>query len=122
MNEPEVERIHPEAFAAFAGRAAEGPVVMLNLLAFKPDGGEERYGAYGEAVMPLLTGIGGRPLASYRPGPTMIGDGNWDLAILVEYPTRQAFLDMISSPEYQAISHLRTEALTRAALVPMDPE
>ena len=121
MTEPEVERIHPEAFKAFVERAPEGPVVMLNLLAFKPDGGEERYGEYGEAVLPLLAGVGGSPVAAYKPGPTMIGDGDWDLAVLVEYPTRQAFLDMISSAEYQAIGHLRTEALVRAALIPMDP-
>lgn len=42
-------------------------------------------------------------------------------AVLVEYPTRQAFLEMIGSAEYQAIGHLRTEALTRGELHPMDP-
>lgn len=33
---------------------------MLNLLAFKPDGGRERYAEYGAAVLPLLEGVGGR--------------------------------------------------------------
>ncbi len=28
---------------------------------------------------------------------------------------------MIGSPEYQAIAHLRTEALTKGELHPMDP-
>jgi hypothetical protein len=32
-----------QAMAAFAGRAAEGPVYMLNLLEFVADGGAERY-------------------------------------------------------------------------------
>ena len=41
--------------------------------------------------------------------------------VLVEYPTRQAFLDMIGSAEYQTIGHLRTEALVRGELHPMDP-
>jgi uncharacterized protein (DUF1330 family) len=50
----------------------------------------------------------------------LLGGQSWDLCILVEYPTRRAFLDMISSPEYEAISHLRTEALTRGELHPMD--
>lgn len=55
------ERLNDEGFAAFAGRAAEdAPVVMLNLLAFKPEGGRERYEEYGEATAPLLEKIGGR--------------------------------------------------------------
>ncbi len=33
---------------------------MLNLLAFKPDGGRQRYEEYGEAVAPLLEKAGGR--------------------------------------------------------------
>ncbi len=40
--------------------------------------------------------------------------------ILVEYPTRQAFLDMTGSTEYLAIAHLRTEALVKGELHPLD--
>jgi len=39
------ERPNPDGFAAFAQRAGndgDGPVTMLNLLAFEPDGGRER--------------------------------------------------------------------------------
>ena len=50
----------------------------------------------------------------------LIGDAGWDLVVLVEYPSRQAFLDMIGSAAYQEIGHLRTEALERAELHPMD--
>jgi uncharacterized protein (DUF1330 family) len=117
----DVERLNREAFASFAERAGDGPVVMLNLLAFDPDGGEERYGRYAEATAPLLAGVGGRILSAYRPAETLIGGEEWDVVVLVEYPTRQAFLDMVSSTEYQAITHLRTEGLIRAGLVPMDP-
>lgn len=117
-----VERLRPDGFEAFGERAAEGPVVMLNLLKFEPDGGRERYREYGEATAPLLERVGGRLLTAYRPDPALIGDDfEWDLVALVEYPTRQAFLDMISSPEYQEITHIRTEALRAAALVPFDP-
>ena len=52
--------------------------------------------------------------------PALLGEDSWDLVVLVEYPTRQAFLDMIGSPDYQAIAHLRTEALTKGELHPMD--
>jgi uncharacterized protein (DUF1330 family) len=43
------------------------------------------------------------------------------MVALVEYPTRQAFLDMVGSPEYQAIARLREEALVRGELHPLDP-
>jgi len=116
----QVERLNKEAFAAFAGRADEGPVFMLNLLAFKPDGGRESYERYGEAVAPILAKAGGRPVYAGRPAAALIGERSWDLVIVVEYPTRQAFLGMITSPEYQEIAHLRTEGLLRAELHPMD--
>jgi uncharacterized protein (DUF1330 family) len=115
------EPLNQEGFAAFAGRAAEGPVVMLNLLSFQPDGGRERYEEYGAAVAPLLEKIGGRIVFLGEPATALLGEGSWDLVVLVEYPTRQAFLDMIGSSEYQAVGHLRTEALLKGELHPIDP-
>jgi uncharacterized protein (DUF1330 family) len=94
---------------------------MLNLLAFKPDGGRERYEEYGEAVAPLLEKIGGRMVFIGTSAQALLGDDSWDLVVLVEYPTRKSFLDMIGSIEYQAVGHLRTEALTKGELHPMDP-
>ncbi len=115
------ERLNQEGFAVFSGRAGDGvPVVMLNLLAFKPDGGQERYEEYGAAVAPLLEKVGGRIVFVGQPAVALLGEGSWDMVALVEYPTRQAFLDMISSPEYQAVGHLRTEALVKGELHPMD--
>jgi uncharacterized protein (DUF1330 family) len=115
-----VEVPNEEAMAAFAARATDGPVYMLNLLEFLPDGGAERYAEYGQAVAPLLEGVGGRPVFAAQPAEDLIGEGHWDLMVVVEYPTRQAFLDMVSSPDYQAIAHLRTEALRRSELRAMD--
>lgn len=115
------ERLNQEGFARFAERAAEdAPVVMLNLLAFRPDGGRERYEEYGEAVAPLLERAGGRIVFMGSPASVLLGDSSWDLVVLVEHPTRQAFLEMIGSPEYLAIGHLRTEALVKGELHPMD--
>jgi uncharacterized protein (DUF1330 family) len=109
-----------QAMAAFAARASEGPVYMLNLLEFLPDGGAERYGEYAAAVAPIFERAGGRAVFAGRPVENLIGDGKWDLMIVAEYPTRQAFLDMVSSPEYQAIEHLRSESLVRSELRAMD--
>ncbi len=115
-----IDRPNQDAFAAFSERAGDGPVYMLNLLEFRPDGGAERYAEYGEAVAPLLARAGGKPVFAGRPSESLIGEGEWDLMLLVSYPTRQAFLDMVSSPEYQAIEHLRTDALVRSELRAMD--
>ena len=117
----EAEPLNREGFIAFSSRLQEGPVQMLNLLAFKPDGGRERYAEYGAAVAPLLERVGGRPVVAAKASTALIGDGSWDMVLLVEYPTRQAFIDMISSPDYQAIAHLRTEALERSELHPTEP-
>ena len=118
----QAEPLNQEGFAAFSARAAEqAPVVMLNMLAFKPDGGRERYEEYGAAVAPLLEKVGGRIVFLGEPAPPLLGEGSWDLVVLVEYPTRAAFQEMIGSPEYQAIAHLRTEALVKGELHPMDP-
>lgn len=117
-----METPNQEGFAAFAQRAGEdAPVVMLNLLAFEPDGGRERYEEYGEAVAPLLEQAGGRIAFLGDSATALLGKGSWDLVVLVEYPSRRAFLEMTASPEYQQIAHLRTEALVRSELHPMDP-
>lgn len=115
------EPLNQEGLAAFAARAGDGtPVTMLNLLAFKPDGGQERYAEYGAAVTPIVEKLGGRIVFAGAPAAPLLGEAGWDLMVLVEYPSRQAFLDMVASEEYQAIGHLRTEALTRSELHPLD--
>lgn len=120
MGASEPERPNDQGLSAFAGRADEGPVTMLNLLRLKPDGGRERYEEYGAAVAPLLEKVGGRIASAGSASPALLGEESWDVVALVEYPTRQAFLDMVGSPEYQAIAHLRTEALERGELHPLD--
>lgn len=116
------EQVNPEGFAAFSARAGEdAPVVMLNLLAFREEGGRERYEEYGAAVAPLLERAGGRVVFAGPSAPPLLGEGPWDLVLLVEYPTRQAFLDMVGSEEYRGIAHLRTEALVRGELHPLEP-
>ena len=118
----EPERLNPEGFAAYASRAGDGmPVVMLNLLRFRPEGGREHYEEYGAAVAPLLEKVGGRIHFVGQAGPPLLSGGPWDLVLLVEYPTRQAFLEMVGSEAYQAIAHLRTEALAEGELHPLDP-
>ena len=109
-----------EQIRELVGSAQKGPVVMLNLLKFKPDGGEATYRRYGEAVLPILGKIGARLLWQGRADSVVIGDvagDGWDAVALVEYPTRQAFLDMVTSADYQAIAGLRSDALVDSRLI-----
>ncbi len=88
MESSQAEPLNKEGFAAFAERAGEdAPVVMLNLLAFKPDGGRKRYEEYGEAVAPSLAKVGGRIVFTGAPAPALLGEDSWDLVVLVEYPS-----------------------------------
>jgi uncharacterized protein (DUF1330 family) len=45
----------------------------------------------------------------------------WDMVVLVRYPSRQQFVDMVNDPTYQRFEHLRTEALVEAVLQATTP-
>jgi len=100
----------PEQMQAFLALPEE-PIVMVNLLKFKPDGGAEAYGRYAEAVGPLLAKVGAKSLFAGRAEICLVGNGDWDTIALVEYPKPQALVDMATSEEYQAIHHHREEGL-----------
>jgi uncharacterized protein (DUF1330 family) len=95
-----------------------GPVVMLNLLRFTDDG-RASYEAYAKALSETF-------LPRYGGHVLYVGDGStplvaeqgqdWDVVLLVQYPSRKAFSEMVADPEYQQVTHLRTEALVEAVL------
>ena len=89
----------------------DGPIVMVNLLKFKSDGGREEYRKYGRKILPILKKIGARILFSGEAKVCLIGNGDWDQIALVEYPNKTALLKMAQSPEYQAIHHHREAGL-----------
>ena len=95
-----------------------GPVVMLNLLRFRPDGGREGYAAYVQHFRRTSAPHGAEVLyAGDGSTPLVAEDGqSWDAVLLVRYPSRQAFSAMVRDPAYQAGSHLRTQSLTEAVL------
>ena len=100
----------PEQVQAFQALPAE-PIVMLNLLKFKPDGGREAYGEYGRKIGPILQKIGARLIFSGEAKVCLIGGGDWDRIALVEYPNPMALMQMSQSEEYQAIHHHRAAGL-----------
>jgi len=103
------------------------PVVMLNLIKYREhaeegfgvDGmtGEQAYRTYGRAFAELGPRFGGEPIWIGRGQRSIIGPEIWDIVILVRYPTRRQFIDMVNDPEYQAIAPIRAAALADSRLV-----
>jgi uncharacterized protein (DUF1330 family) len=95
-----------------------GPVVMLNLLRFL-DGGRASYDEYARRLSEEF-------LAKYGAEVLYAGDGStalvaedgqaWDAVLIVRYPSRTAFCQMVADPDYQQVTHFRTEALSEAVL------
>jgi uncharacterized protein (DUF1330 family) len=66
---------------------------------------------------------GGRLLWSGQAQQVLIGDpaADWDVVALVEYPSRSAFIEMVSSPEYLQAHADREAALERTIVVACSP-
>jgi uncharacterized protein (DUF1330 family) len=94
-----------------------GPVVMLNLLRFK-EGGRASYERYASEIRRFLDALGAEVVYLGDCSTTLVAPESheWDAVLLVRYPSRRAFSSMVADPEYQRITHLRTEALTEAVL------
>jgi uncharacterized protein (DUF1330 family) len=120
-----------EQIQALLDSDLEAPVVMLNLLKFAEraggDGGDgaqsgrDSYTRYGDRVRSMLEQTGARILWQGRADSVVIGGDadDWDAVILVEYPSRKAFIDMTSSPKYQDVSRDRTAGLADSRLIAM---
>ncbi len=106
-----------------------GGVVMTNLIKLKRDStgstqqSADAYNNYMLSTSPFLEEVGGRLLYLGEQQQVFIGGpgDEWDLVLVVEYPSRQAFLTMISNPEYIKIHSLREDALETSALLVTKP-
>lgn len=112
------------------------PVVMLNLLRFReraayPAGqgepgasGRSAYAAYSREIQPILRRVGGQPLwrGEAKSAPIAPEGETWDEVLLVSYPSVGAFLEMVTSPDYRAITFHRTAALEDSRLIATLPE
>lgn len=127
-----------EAARAFFGRAS-GPIVMLNLLRFRPIAdysaalalapaspitGEAAYQRYVEHTRPHLAASGGEILFSGRAGAWLIGpaDEQWDAVLLVRQASVASFLAFASNQEYLAGIGHRVAALEDSRLLPVVAE
>jgi uncharacterized protein (DUF1330 family) len=90
---------------------------MINLARFRERSrddngtGWDAYQRYSKAVIPLLKRVEGTILwAGHIEGAAVgdLGNDRWDWAVLALYPSRAAFLEMMTSPEY-AIANIERE-------------
>lgn len=112
---------------AFLEAQISGPIHMLNLLKFtrseSGSSGKTQYGDYGAAVITMIEERGGKVVWSGKPFAALIGDehDDWDMAVIIEYPSKDAFIEMTSNPNYGKISGDRSSSLANSALIPCRP-
>ena len=97
------------------------PVVMINLLRFKPRAdasegdasGQEVYGRYAEQMRKVVESGGGRVIWAGRVDSMVIGeeDPGFHVVALVEYPSRQKFLEIVGSDKVREIGEHRSAGL-----------
>lgn len=121
-----------EQFAAFMKIERKGPIWMLNQIRLRaeaayPDGrkatGREAYAAYARESAPFFSGVGGRIVWTGAPETTLIGpsDECWDAIFVAEYPSPEAFAEMVRNPGYQAIVFHRQAAVEDSRLIRIAP-
>lgn len=108
----------------------KGPVSMVNLLKFKDkavyeDGREtqlsglEAYNTYGVPMGKLIAEGGGKVTYTSEVDSLVVGEADelWDIVVILEYPSREKFLELISSPEAQLLQVHRTAGLAGQMLL-----
>jgi len=110
----------PVNLKAFANLPADAPVVMINLLKFHDGDGLAHYLTYTREVQPHLDRVGGSVRYAGTNPHNVIGDAErprWDAILVVEYPTPQAFVDMVLDEGYQKVHEHRAAALQQGDLI-----
>ena len=121
-----------EIFELFRADDRPGPIHMLNLVRLREraayaDGreatGAQAYAAYGRESEPVFTRLGGKIVWRGRFELMLIGprDERWDLCFIAEYPSVQAFVEMVRDPVYrEAVKH-RQAAVEDSRLIRTAP-
>ena len=128
---PSIEPTPAQMQRLLQDAARPGPLVMINLLRYREDAaypagfaatpcsGRDAYQRYGAVAAIKVAEKGGRILWMGAVKTAVIApEGEeWDDAVLVYYPSRAAFLEMVSQPDYLAAAVHRTAALADSRLL-----
>ncbi len=125
-----------EQIAKLQALPPNDPVAALNLFHFNdraqyaPDDPEygtpdadvtaqEAFARYSEVAGQFIIDLGGRVAFSTPVDQVMIGPSvpSWDIAAVMYFPTRTAFMKMLSNPEFQSASRHRKAALANHTML-----
>ena len=90
---------------------------MVNLVRYRD---RAEYKRYSELTMPLIKQRGGTVLWAGDAEGVAFGapeENRWDYVVLVRYPSRAAFLDMMASPEYARANAHRERGLEKHVII-----
>jgi len=110
-----------DQFQRLADNMSEEPFVMLNLLKFKKESGRKAYFRYIKESGPFVEAVGAKVIYFGKPKELLQGKEDWDLLMLVQYPSRKAFLKMANNPDYLKVHEFRAEGVERVVLYATDP-
>lgn len=116
--------LSPVALEAFLNEEDDTRIVMLNLLRFQPDGGRDKYLQYLRMATPILARFGAKILFGGDGLPVLTSEAaqEWDAVVLVQYPRRSVFRDMVADPEYQLAFSVGKSAIADIVLQPLKPD
>lgn len=117
----------------------DAPVAALNLFQFNKQAqyqpsdpefntaaanvkGLEAWARYSAVAGKYIADLGGRVVFSAPVAQTLIGseDAQWDVAAIMYFPTRKAFLEMLEDPNFQKASRHRKAALANHQMIHLD--
>ena len=120
----------PAGIQALGQDSSSTKIAMLNLLKFRdkaiykdgrPDdiSGREAYQRYATPMTKIVEREGGRVLFAGKIAGLVIGEvgQSWDLAAIMEYPSRAAFQRIVTLPEVAQISVHREAGLEGQLLI-----
>lgn len=107
------------------GERKTAPFVMVDLLDFASDADYQRYQSdYVAPALAIARSVGGRLVWQARLTDTVAGNATdrWPYIVFTEYPSRAAFIDMVTSAEYRALVPARDAALARSVMMAATPD
>src|SRR3954466_15111273 len=121
-----------ESFATFRANDRLGPIQMLNLIrlherANYADGrlatGAEAYAAYGSESHSVFARLGGTIIWRGKFEQILIGpnDEAWDVCFIAQYPSVDAFAEMLRDPGYRRAMEHRQAATADSRLLRLAP-
>ena len=121
-------RPEPEQLEALLRSNAQGPFGMISLLKFKDataggERGESVYARYLARAMPHAEKVGARMLWYGDASQVFVGAPSdaYDRALIVEYPSRLAFREMLQNPDCVASLAVRDAALEKMVMLVSRP-